>query len=428
LEIITMALSPEARELLKELEARTAPSLLIAEQAKRHTQDLERKNGATFTEIERNNEQLRTEMAEIRAHVALPTASDGSPLTGRRQLAAEIARHPALLEMRNDSEGTASPVRFEVPLRAAISNDPASAGQIAVSQSVPGIYGPGVIPLTLRDVLPKLPARGNAVEYLREMAGADIEAGVQSEELTLKKESSLEFEAIEAPVIGLSHQIKASKQILADVIGLQNHIGARLLHGLGEKDEAQMLYGSGVGENLQGFMPLAPRAPLYGYSMNPHVTNVAWTPPGSTVAISVKNYTSIDAVRLAKLAVQLSGFEPTAVCLSPFDIAQMELEKVDVDAYLMQVPGVGQIGPGLNGKILTLWQLPVVVCHSLQAGDFLIGDFIRGATIFQREQATLELGYSVEEGDFTRNALRLKAEERLALAIYAPAAFRAGKF
>lgn len=415
-------LSPEARELLTQIEDRLQPAREMAQNALDAAQGRSASLTRELSNIAANGAEMRQQLDELKTYVNMPTAADGTPLTGRAQLAAEIAQHPALIDFRSDAPEDARPVRFEVPLRAAIThNTPSSGGSLAVPHSVPGILPPGVALLTLRDALPKLPAKSNAIGYLREL-NADIEAGVQSEELAQKKQSTLEFEAIEGPVITLSHTIKASKQILSDVLGLQQHIGARLLHGLGEKEEMQILFGSGVGENLEGIMTLAPNAPAYGYSLMSNVTALSWK------GIDVADPTPIDIVRLAKLAVELAGFEATAICLNPVDLARMELQKVDADAYMVQLPGVGQAGPGVTGKILTLWQLPVIVCASLPVGEFLLGDFVRGACLFDRETANIEIGYSVEEGDFTRNALRLKAEQRLSLATYAPAAFVRGKF
>ncbi len=95
---------------------------------------------------------------------------------------------------------------------------------------------------------------------------------------------------------------------------------------------------------------------------------------------------------------------------------------------MLQLPSVGQAGPGLNGKIVTLWQMPVVVSAAMPVGEFMVGDFLRGAALFDRETAHVEIGYSAEHGDFVRNALRLKAEQRTALATYVPGAFLRGKY
>ncbi|POP66548.1 phage major capsid protein [Pseudomonas syringae] len=48
------------------------------------------------------------------------------------------------------------------------------------------------------------------------------------------------------------HLFKASRQILDDAKALQSYIDARARYGLLLAEEAQLLYGSGAGANLQG--------------------------------------------------------------------------------------------------------------------------------------------------------------------------------
>jgi HK97 family phage major capsid protein len=64
---------------------------------------------------------------------------------------------------------------------------------------------------------------------------------------------------------------------------------------------------------------------------------------------------------------------------------------------------------------------------SMPAGDFLVGNFATGAQIFDRMNATIEIARQNED-DFIRNMISILAEERLALAVYAPNSFVEGTF
>ena len=73
----------------------------------------------------------------------------------------------------------------------------------------------------------------------------------------------------------------------------------------------------------------------------------------------------------------------------------------------------------------TLWGLPVVTSMSMQVSKFLVGAFKLGAQIFDR--MSMEVLISTENADdFVRNMVTIRAEERLGLAVYRPAAFTYG--
>ena len=58
---------------------------------------------------------------------------------------------------------------------------------------------------------------------------------------------------------------------------------------------------------------------------------------------------------------------------------------------------------------------------------FLVGAFKLGAQIFDREDANVEI--STEDSDnFRKNLVTIRAEERLALAVYRPESFIKGDF
>jgi HK97 family phage major capsid protein len=131
------------------------------------------------------------------------------------------------------------------------------------------------------------------------------------------------------------------------------------------------------------------------------------------------NLTKIDIIRLAILQAFLAEFPSNGIVLNPKDWADIELTKTDEGAYLFANPQ--------NGTDPRLWRLPVVETQAMAADNFLTGAFQLGAQIFDREDANVEL--STEDSDnFRKNLVTIRAEERLALAVYRPESFVKGAF
>jgi HK97 family phage major capsid protein len=175
------------------------------------------------------------------------------------------------------------------------------------------------------------------------------------------------------------------------------------LYGLALEEEEQLLLGDGNNGNQLG---LIPQAAVYNASMN------------------VAGDTKIDKLRHALLQVTLSKYLPTAIVLAPKDWHDIELVKTEEGGankgnYILSNP-VAQTTP-------RLWGYRVVESLTMPAGTFLVGNFATGAQIFDRMNATVEIARQNED-DFVRNMVSILAEERLAFAVYTPAAFVEGLF
>lgn len=283
-------------------------------------------------------------------------------------------------------------------MHGAIMTAPAASGGVLVEeQRIPGIIMTPNRRLTIRNLLAPGRTASNAFKYIRETGFTNAAAVVT--EGALKPESNITFESVTGNVATIAHWIKASTQILDDAAGLQSYIDARLRYGLAFAEEAELLRGDGTGEHLEG---LVTAATAYSAPFNP---------PGTE--------TVIDIIRLAILQVFLAEYPADGIVLHPTDWARVELTKTSEGAYVMSNPA-NQLAP-------RLWGLPVVPSMSMNADEFLVGAFQLGAQIFDRMDAAVEL--STEDGDnFRRNMVTIRAEERLALAIYRPEAFVTGDF
>lgn len=266
-----------------------------------------------------------------------------------------------------------------------------AAGALIQPQRLGGIIAQPDRLLTIRDLLMPGSTSSNAISYIKE-TGFTNAAAVQVNEGDKKAQSTIKYGEETVNVATLAHFIKASRQVLDDAPQLTSHINGRLLQGLKIAEEKQLLNGDGLSGNLKGIMTQATTF---------------------EDKASMASYSVIDQLRLAMLQVHLAEYASNALVLNPIDFAKIELAKDDNGRYLIGNPQ-GTIQP-------TLWGVPVVATQAMGVGKFLTGAFDLAAQIFDREGASVQVGF--ENDDFTKNLVTILAEQRLALAVYRPEAF-----
>ncbi|WP_448681375.1 phage major capsid protein [Pseudomonas nicosulfuronedens] len=261
---------------------------------------------------------------------------------------------------------------------------------------VPGIVAGPDRPFMVRDLI--MPGRtdSNSIEYVRESGYQNMAAAVA--EGGNKPQSDLSFDLVTTTVKTIAHWFRASKQVLADVPLLQSYINGRAIYGLKYVEENQILAGDGTGQNLLGLIPQST------------AFNDALRKAGDT---------KIDTLRRAILQVRIAEYRASAIVLNPIDWADMELTKDANGQYIwVNVQDGGQ---------QRMWRLPVIDSNAVPEGEFLVGALNIAAQVFDREEAAVEV--STEDGNnFTTNMVTIRAEERLALAVYRPESFVHGEF
>ncbi|MEG3165545.1 phage major capsid protein [Sphingomonas sp. PB2P19] len=244
--------------------------------------------------------------------------------------------------------------------------------------------------LTIRALLAPGQTTSNQIEYDREKLFTNAAAPVA--EGALKPQSELQFDDATANVRTIAHWMRASVQILADAAGLRSIIDQRLRYGLAFAEEQQLLNGSGTGQNLLGLVTAA----------------TAYAAQGGLAAT-----TQVDTVRLMILQVALAEYPANGVVMNPIDMAAIEISKDAAGGYILGNP---------QGTIQkTLWGLPVVETQAIGVDKALVGAFDLAAQIFDRQDATIEVS-TEDQDNFVRNKVTVRAEERLAMAIYRPQA------
>lgn len=397
-------MSPELQalnELRKSVEEKQGEVLATAEKALQASQQ----NGTLSAEAKANADKALSELhtarqqlnaLEVRlgeaeaAYAALPSAGrQAAPMSIGEQVVNADGMRDALAEMAVGSRST-----YNVSLQAALTSLPDSGGSLIAPDRV-GLIAPPQMRLTVRDLLAKGKTASNAVEFVRE-SRFDNNADVVAEG-TQKPESELAFEADVAKVATIAHFINATQQVLDDAPMLASYINSRLLYGLRQKEERQLLKGSGVGINIKGL----------------HTAATDWAAQNVTVA----DASLVDVLRIAMLQIELTDHAADGIVLNPIDWATLELLKENNSKYLLANP--------FAQTVPRLWGLPVVSTRHMDAGEFLVGAFGQAAQLWDRQSANIVI--STENKDnIERNTVTIRAEERLALTIYFPQAFVKG--
>jgi HK97 family phage major capsid protein len=247
--------------------------------------------------------------------------------------------------------------------------------------------------LRIRDLIPAINISGNLYEFSREKTWTNNAA--ETAESAQKPESVLDFELKQAPVVTIAHLIKASRQILEDAPALAGYIDLRMTHGVGQRIDAQLLKGNGVGQNLSGLQAAG----------------------NFTAYTTVTGDTALDTLNRAKYAIIGADESPSAIVMNPADWGAIERLKDSESRYLVGNP-FGMITP-------TLWGLPVVVSVNQTAGKFYMADFTTVATVANRSGVEVRM-FEQDADNVQKNLITIRAEARLALGVEKPSVARYG--
>ena len=261
-------------------------------------------------------------------------------------------------------------------------------------------------PLRVRGLLTVGGTGSDTIEYLEETFDNQA-AGVPEifvGEAT-KPKSDIRYEEKTSVVKQIAHYIRVSNKMMEDAPQLQLAIDSRLAYGLDKEEEDQLLWGTGASNDLTGIMNTAG---IQDYATAIHAVRGDDT-----------NDTLLDKIRRSRTNVEMEFLEASGVVLHPIDFENIELLKGTDKRYLwVTVP---------DGGGTRVWRLPVVetVSMAVVAGTgerhALVGAFKMGAAIFDRTGTNIEIGYAND--DFITNYKRVRAEKRLALVVWRPAAF-----
>lgn len=250
--------------------------------------------------------------------------------------------------------------------------------------------------LTLLSVINQGATGSNSVEYTRL---AYTRAAAPVADSAAKPEAAAAFTMETATVRTQAVTIPVTEQMLADAPALITAVNGRLIYDLEKLLEEQMMYGSGSGQNFAGILN------------------------DSDVLEAPSTGTTLDQIRRGMARVRKSGYRPNAVVMDPIDAAELVLTKGDDDHYLYQVFPTADGGTVVWGiRIVESSSMEETALASAPERNILVGDFARGATLWNREGIALAVGFVNDQ--FTKNQRTIRAERRAAFAVTEPLAFR----
>lgn len=250
--------------------------------------------------------------------------------------------------------------------------------------------------LTIRDVLATAPVSSDSIQFVRhvetERAASAVGRG------GLKPYLRVEIEPATATVQTIAVLSKVTEQDIDDAPRLIEFINGEMRLDVKVEEERQLLWSTGSGNEIDGLFNQGVEEMEFDRSSG-----------GDTV---------IDTIRRMRTDLRKRRVIPSAVMIDPIDWENVELEKGSDLRYVWGLVSTLQ-GP-------RIWSLRVVESDAMTHPDtgarrILMGDWVRGATLYDRHDVRMAVGFV--DDDFARNLRTLRAEERLALAVKRAHAF-----
>lgn len=278
-----------------------------------------------------------------------------------------------------------------------LTEDPASGGKLITPQYLPGIQSLMFKRLVVADLMASGTTDSNSIIYMVETLFTNAAAPVA--EGSAKPESALAFDQKTDTVSKIAHWLPVTEEMLEDVAAIRSYIDARLRLGVQLAEEDQLLNGNGTPPNLLGLMNRPGLAAAVA-------RNAGATPPE----------TNADAIARQIAAIATTSFiYPDGVVMNPANWFTIQTSKDANGQYF-------GAGPFAALPAATLWGLPVAATPSIVANTALVGAFGTMSQVFRKGGIRVEASNSHQDF-FIKNLVAIRAEERLALAVYRPAAF-----
>jgi len=343
---------------------------------------------------------LSSRLSELERRAAREPSGDYIAANDDLPLSAALLDSKDVQNLNRDFRGRAIVKLTDERADITSGNTTVGAGRSAGTSLVPGHRVDGIVTpytreLRVRDVIGSARTTSNSVEWAKETGFTNNARPVT--EGTTKPKSDLAFNLVTTPVRTIAHTFKISRQMLDDAPALAAYVGRRGTYGLQFVEEQQVLFGDGTGQNLNGIIPQA----------------TAFDPQ-----FSEADDTAFDRVNQAISQAEDADVPVNAIVLNRRDWRRMLGIKGGDERYISS-----QSPFGLQQQVL--WNLPVVATNAMPAGEFLVGAFQDGATIFDRLDVEVLLS-TEDEDNFVRNLATVRVESRVALAVFRPEAFVAG--
>lgn len=270
-------------------------------------------------------------------------------------------------------------------------------GQVVDNVYLPGIRGDVRRQMRIRELFNVGSMAGDKVPFLKQ-TGKDGTVTTVAEGAT-KPLTDKDISLIEASARKIATHLKMSEELRNDLPLIVSFITNQATNDILDVEDNQLLYGNGSAPNLEGVTA---------------TTNVL---TASDITLTgVTNVQLYDAIVAAKGALAANEFMADTILLNPAQYDQLLTTK-DADGQYITPPGVF-----FDGSVMRINGLPVFKSTAVTVGDLIVGEFMKGAQIFQREGMSVRF-YDQDEDNAQKNLITVVLEERLALPIFYDKAF-----
>lgn len=245
-------------------------------------------------------------------------------------------------------------------------------------------------PIQLLDIIPMGRTSMAAIKYMEETTRTHAAAEVA--EGAAYPESAFVFTERTATVQKVADSVPVTDEQLEDVPLIESYLNGRLSFGLRQRVDAQSVAGDGTAGTLTGILNTA--------GIQTHAKGAD---------------TVIDATFKAMTKVRTVGRAiPTHVIYNPADWERIRLSK-DADGNYLYGP------PSQTGEA-RIFGLPVVQNEVVPEGTAIVGAFEAAyISIYERKGIDVQVGFRGDQ--FVEGKRTIRADMRLALIIFRPAAF-----
>lgn len=273
-------------------------------------------------------------------------------------------------------------------------------GTVIQPTRVPGVKYDPERRTRVRQFLPQGSTNSNAIWYIQETNysdGTDITA-----EGAAKPQSDFDLEQKQAPVTKIATHFRVSEEMLEDIDYLSSHISLRGTEKYFNKEDQQLLYGTGAGGQLEGLTVSSTDYALNNYTGDP-------------------NANEYDILLEAHKQLRNDNYMPGANMISVSRYFDLLRTKTTDGEYVLP-PGVV-----FDNGTLRVLGTPIVPTNALSDDDFLVADFPMLTTLFDRSGVNVRF-YEQDQDNAIKNLVTVVIEARLALPTYLPNAGRYGDF
>lgn len=258
------------------------------------------------------------------------------------------------------------------------------------SVRLPGFVEGVSRPLQLLDIIPVAQTGQEQVVYMEETTRTH--AAAETAEGGTYNESEFVLTERTSPVRKITDSLPVTDEQLEDVAQVQSYINGRLVFGVRQRLDGQVLLGDGAGSNLIGLENLVGKQ-----------TQAKGADPVP------------DAFYKAMVKVRVTGRAmPTHHVMNPTDWQGVRLLRTADGMYIWGNPS--EAGPE------RMWGLPVVQQDAGAAGTGYVGSFMpQWVNLFERRGIDVQVGYTGTQ--FTEGKRTVRADMRAALVFYRPSAF-----